>query len=433
MAKAAHVSALRPGEIVELTIDKPAAGGRMIARHAGQVILVSGAIPGERVQARIERAEKRVAFATAIAVGAASPDRRAGIADPSCGGCLYSHITYARQLALKASIVEDAFARIGKVAIPETIAVAASPERGYRMRARFHVAGGRPGFFREGTHVLCEPRSTGQLTSAAIDAVEGAVARVERGGAHVSSVELTENIAGDQRALSLETDGRGSVARSAAVEIVESGWAIGCSIAAVSGGRTSAGELRVADPLPALTGGRAAAGDLGRHPDAFFQANRYLVPALVGAVLDAVEEQGPVLDLYAGVGLFSVSLAAAGRGPIVAIEGDRASGADLQTNAGPFGAAVALFLESVEDYLERAHPAPQTVIVDPPRTGMSGEALGRVAALAPPRIIYVSCDPATMARDARRLVDAGYRLTSLQAFDLFPNTPHVESLGLFDR
>lgn len=433
MAKPAHASALRPGQVLELTVDKPAAGGRMIARHDGQVVLVSGAIPGERVRARIERADRRVAFAETVDVPVASTDRRAAIADPSCGGCVYSHIGYARQLALKASIVEDAFARIGRIALADPIPVAASPETGYRMRARLHAAGGRAGFYREGTHTLCDPRSTGQLTSDAVDAVERAIARVEQSGARVTSVEIAENIPGDQRGLFVETDGRGSSARSAPAEIVEAGWAIGCTVAGANGVRTSAGELRVVDSLSLLTGGRAAPGDLGRHPESFFQANRYLVPALVESVLDAVAEAGAVLDLYAGVGLFAVSLAACGRGPVVAVEGDRTSGADLQANAGPFGGAIALFLASVESYLGTVRAAPQTLIVDPPRTGMSGEALGRIAALAAPRIVYVSCDPATMARDARRLVDAGYALTSLQAFDLFPNTPHVESVGVFDR
>jgi 23S rRNA (uracil1939-C5)-methyltransferase len=88
---------------------------------------------------------------------------------------------------------------------------------------------------------------------------------------------------------------------------------------------------------------------------------------------------------------------------------------------------------SVEDYLLRRHPRAETVIVDPPRTGMSREAMQSIVAIRAERIVYVSCDPATMARDARRLLDAGYEVKSLEAFDLFPNTPHVETVGVFDR
>jgi 23S rRNA (uracil1939-C5)-methyltransferase len=433
MGKAAGVSSLRSGQIVELTIDKPAAGGRMIARYDGQIVLVAGAIPGERVAARIERSERRIAFASLVELRESSADRRTGLDDPLCGGCVYSHIEYPRQLTLKSAIVQDAFLRIGKIPLDAPVQVAASPERGHRMRARFHVAEGRAGFFREGTHTLCDPRSTGQLTPEAIDAVQSAVDRLERSGARVVSVELTENVPGDARALAIEIDERSSVPRSVLNEIVAAGGMTGCSAAGARHGRTAAGELRVADSLSTLTAGRIGSGDLGRHPEAFFQANRYLVPSLVTSVLDAAGPDGSVLDLYAGVGLFSVSLAASGRQDITAVEGDRASGADLQRNAGPYGKALTLALASVEDHLAGDVVAPETVVVDPPRTGMSGAALDRIAALAAPRIVYVSCDPATMARDARKLLDAGYSLAALQAFDLFPNTPHVESVGLFTR
>src|SRR5262245_42025916 len=126
----------------------------MIARHLGQVVLVRGAIPGERVKAWIERADKRMAYAVTREVVDASPDRREGAGDPLCGGALYSHIRYERQLAIKADVLRDAFARVGRYPLDQAIAVAGSPEEAYRMRARFHVHGGRAGFYRENTHQL---------------------------------------------------------------------------------------------------------------------------------------------------------------------------------------------------------------------------------------------------------------------------------------
>jgi tRNA/tmRNA/rRNA uracil-C5-methylase (TrmA/RlmC/RlmD family) len=149
--------------------------------------------------------------------------------------------------------------------------------------------------------------------------------------------------------------------------------------------------------------------------------------------MDAVPAGGEVLDLYAGVGLFAVALAAAGREGIVAVEGDRESGADLLRNAAPYRERVRAAVGLVEDHLRRDHPRPATLIVDPPRTGISREAMDAIPQLGARRIVYVSCDPPTMARDARRLLDAGYRLGSLTAFDLFPNTPHVEAVGVFER
>ena len=155
---------------------------------------------------------------------------------------------------------------------------------------------------------------------------------------------------------------------------------------------------------------------------------------LVSAVIAAVPQSGEVLDLYAGVGLFAVSLAAAGHLEVTAVEGDRTSGADLRRNARPVEPRIAAHVARVEDFLasRRGQPASAT-IVDPPRTGISKEALNAIIRHGSPRLVYVSCDPATLARDTRRLLDAGYRLESLRAFDLFPNTPHVESLAVFEH
>jgi 23S rRNA (uracil1939-C5)-methyltransferase len=419
------------GQQIELAIEKPAAGGRMIARHEGQVVLVAGALPGERVLARIDRAERRLAFASVVDVREISPDRREPAADPLCGGCVYSHISYPRQTALKAEIVRDAFLRIGRIPLPGEVPIAPSLERDYRMRARFHVHEGRFGFYREGTHVLCDAASTGQMTAAALQGVHHAVATVESAEAGPVSIELTENINGDRRALAIDVEIAGGITPAVLEQIIENDLVTGCVVRDRHGRRLVAGQPLVSDPIAVLTGGAAERGDVVRGPESFFQANRYLVPGLVTAVMGAVRPSGDVLDLYAGVGLFSIALAAAGRTGITAVEGDRASGSDLRRNAAAFDDAVALELDSVEAALHRSRPPLQTVIVDPPRTGISAEALTSLAALRATRIIYVSCDPATLARDARKLLDAGYLLDALQAFDLFPNTPHVECLGVF--
>ena len=141
---------LTAGQQIALDIEKPVAGGRMIARHDGQVILVLGAIPGERVRATIERVEKRLAFATATEVLVPSPDRRGDARDPRCGGCLYAHVAYPRQLRMKAEVVADAFVRLGRIPLAEPVPVAPSPEHGYRIRARLHVRGGRLGLLPRG-------------------------------------------------------------------------------------------------------------------------------------------------------------------------------------------------------------------------------------------------------------------------------------------
>ncbi len=422
---------LTAGDLIELDVEKPAAGGRMIARHGGQVVLVLGGIPGERVRARVERVEKRLAFASAADILTASTDRRELIPDPLCGGCVYAHIDYARQVALKSEVIADAFIRIGRIPLESPVPVAPSPESGYRLRARLHVAGGRAGFFREGTHQLCDAGGTGQLLPESLTAIEAVLSALGAAAADVASIEISENVAADERALHLELAGP-ALADGILSAAVAAGRLTGCTARSANGAFAMSGDPAVADPLVALTAGRAAGGELRRHAVSFFQGNRFLIADLVSAVMDAVPPDGDVLDLYAGVGLFAVSLAAAGRDGIAAVEGDRESGADLLRNAVPYAARLQAVVGRVEDHLRRRTPV-GTVIVDPPRTGMSREAMDAIVKLAADRLVYVSCDPPTMARDARRLLDAGYRIATLRGFDLFPNTPHVETVGVFER
>jgi 23S rRNA (uracil1939-C5)-methyltransferase len=143
---------------------------------------------------------------------------------------------------------------------------------------------------------------------------------------------------------------------------------------------------------------------------------------------------GPIVDLYAGVGLFSTVLAATGHAPVTAVEGDPVSSADLAVNARPFAGVLTVEAISVEAFLRTARiPPGATLLVDPPRTGVSREALDALLALRAPRVVYVSCDVATLARDLRRALDEGYALRTLEAFDLFPNTAHVESVAVLER
>lgn len=403
----------------------------MIARHEGQVLLVAGGIPGERVAARVERVEKRLAFAVAGDVIESSPDRRAASFDPACGGCSYAHIASPRQRVLKGEIIADAFARIGRHPLPGPVAVAGSPESGYRMRARLHVQGRRAGFYLEGTHRLCDAAATAQMLPETTAAIAAALEALGEAADAVAAVEVIENVAGDERALHLEMRGAAAIPAASLAAAVAAGGLTGCSARTETGAFSKSGDPAVGDPLPVLTGGRAASGVLRRQAVSFFQGNRHLLPALVGFVMDAVPAERQVLDLYAGVGLFAVSLAAAGREGIVAVEGDREGGADLLRNAAPWPAGIHARVAMVEDHLRRDRSRPGTVIVDPPRVGLSRDVLDALPRLGAGRILYVSCDPPTMARDARHLLDAGYRLESVTGFDLFPNTPHVESVALF--
>jgi 23S rRNA (uracil1939-C5)-methyltransferase len=414
---------LATGDQLRLRIEKPAAGGWMIARDGGRVILVSGAIPGEAVVARVERLGKGVAFAHVVSVAEPSADRREPFADPQCGGCLYAHVAYPRQLEIKGQVVADALTRIGRIPMPEPVAVASSPTDGYRMRARLHVRAGRVGFFREGTHEICDARPTRQLLPATCDALDRAAALLRSAGAElVREIEVSENIAADARALHLDAAGLLDPQLFAALAAAD-------GITGLTLGRELVGgDPHVVDRL--TVEGRQIS--LRRHVESFFQGNRYLLSALVGRVIQHIPPRAEVVDLYAGVGLFSVAAAVVREARVQAVEGDRAAARDLAFNAAQADAVEPIALP-VEAFVRgRSQPA-GAVIVDPPRTGMSRQALARALALAAPTLVYVSCDPATLARDLRRCLDAGYRLASVDAFDLFPNTPHLEMVVKLER
>ena len=408
------------GERYRLTIERPAAGGRMIARHEGAIVLVSGAIPGEVVDAEIEKTQRGTVWAATRDVLEASPDR-VPAADGACGGSVFAHIAYERQRQLKSEIIGDAFRRLARLPLESPTEVVGSRVDGYRMRARLHLRGGRIGFFREGTHSLCDAAATRQLRDDTNAVIQDLERRLAGGPADaISDIELSENIAATERVLHLELRPDGDASRLASA--LQISGVTGATCAHAENPRTMDlfGSPYVSDVIAGAT--------LQRHARSFFQGNRFLTPALVEHVLSSING-GPLLDLYAGVGVFSVTAERAGQGPVTAVEGDRSSSADLKRNAE--GRSVIVKADSVEQFVDRARDNYGTVIVDPPRTGLSKAALAGVVRLKAPRLVYVSCDVATLARDARAIVGAGYRIDSLRAFDLFPNTAHVETVISF--
>ena len=278
--------------------------------------------------------------------------------------------------------------------------------------------------------------ATGQLLPSTLEwiAQASALLRHQRtevsGPSGIAAMEISENVAGDQRAVHMDLHAGGDATRYQML----AGGLVGLSAHAADARDVTvlAGTPIIRDELQA---GQRRLG-LERNVRAFFQGNRYLLQPLVDRVLSLVD-RGPIVDLYGGVGLFGLSLAADGAAHVTVVEGDPISSEDLARNAAPFGdrvnvqrRSVETFLAGAATHLRRTNP---TVIVDPPRTGMTREALAGIINAEPARIVYVSCDVATLARDARTLVDAGWELTALTGIDLFPNTAHVESIAVFSR
>lgn len=423
---------IEPGSVVTLDVEKPAAGGRMLARYQGQVVLVWGAIPGERVTARVDQAKKSVAFASTVEVLSASPDRRTVSGDPRCGGNVLAHVAYERQRQLKGEIIRDAFGRLGRIPLDRAPDVMASPEHGYRMRARLHAANGRLGFYREESHELCDAIETGQLSETTGAWIAAAQEMLRTGSpGRVTAVEIAENIAGDERACHLDL--REGADPSAYAALASGLVGLTAQPADSLEAKTLSGTPRVTDLIQVRDGDAGVPLRLTRNVRAFFQGNRFLVEPLLHHVMALVTDE-PVVDLYAGGGLFGLGLLAAGAEDVTLVEGDPVSAADLQANADPYRPRARVERSSVEAFLVgRRAQRPATAIVDPPRTGLSRDAVAGILAMAPPKLVYVSCDPATLARDARALLEGGYTLGGIMGLDLFPNTAHVETVVQFIR
>jgi 23S rRNA (uracil1939-C5)-methyltransferase len=421
--------ATQDSPLVELMAERPVAGGRMLARLDGQIVFVAGAIPGERVRAAVTRRTGKVSWAETREVLEPSTDRRDAFADPRCGGALFAHIKYERQLQLKAEVVKDAFRRIGKIQLGEDIPVLSSPESAYRLRARLQVQGTRYGFVLEGTHELCDAGATNQLPAESLEAVGHLRETLGPAFGACGSIQVSESVAGRERVAICELRPGADAAPFVGLSL-PAGFT-GVVVQTEGGMFTAAGEDRLTDTSADLLGTESGP-QWTRRAASFFQGNRFLVGPLLDRVM-TLASGGTFADLYAGVGLFGVALAHRG-GSGFAVEGDEASGEDLSKNALQVEGRMSVRLEPVEvSTTARLRRPLDVVVVDPPRTGLSSAVAEGLIRWAVARIVYVSCDAPTLARDAALFIGGGYRLASLEALDMFPNTAHVECLAVFER
>jgi tRNA/tmRNA/rRNA uracil-C5-methylase (TrmA/RlmC/RlmD family) len=403
-ADEAQARPLDEAEPLVLEIERLAATGEGVARDAsGRVVFVPFTAPGDRVRARVREVRARFARAEVEAIERPSRDR----ADPACeafgqcGGCTWQHVRYPAQVAAKAAILEDALRRIGHLALPGPIEVVPCPiEYGYRIRTRVRVERGRVGYRQRRSHHLAPTTRCPILAPALERALVELPARA-RGGT------------GDWW-LALGSDG--------------------CAHAAPAG-RPPAGARRRA---PARVRLSVAGHELECGAGGFHQANGPLFETVAAAVVDAAGRGEAAIELFAGAGYLTLGLAR-NFGRVFAVEGSPGAARDLACNAERAGArAIEVLSRSVERALASAPLAgagihADVVVVDPPRAGLSRATVAGVLALAAPRIVYLSCDPATLARDAAALVAGGYTLEGVRGFDLFPQTPHVEALASFTR
>lgn len=419
---------LTTGDEVEVEVGPVAHGGHCVARYEGRVVFVRHSLPGERVRIRVTEGGPGDRFlrADAIEVLQASPHRvpvRCPVAGPGgCGGCDFQHVSTAYQRELKADVVAEQLRRLAGEERPVVVEPLDDDDGlRYRTRVEFAVADGVVGLRRHRSHDVIPVTGC----PIAVPDVDAALAETLAELADAPS-QLRGISALDVVAASGEAD-------TVVVEVPTDQPTPPIDITEVV--RTDAGE-------------RA----MGVDARGFWQVHRDAPRAFVETVLAAagVREGERVLDLYSGVGLFSVPLAeAVGRdGQLVAVESDRRAVDHLRDNLA--GHPWALVVPGrVDDLLGVARkgrrrgprrparsdllpPSADVIVLDPPRTGAGREVVAALTSLRPRRLVYVACDPAALARDTAYLADLGYALVGLRALDAFPMTHHVECIATFE-
>jgi len=380
---------------LRLTVERLASGGEGVARAPdGRVVFVPATVPGDVVDVRVVEEHKRFARAALERVVEPGPERVAPACAlvGTCGGCTWQHLEYTAQCRAKAERVRETFARVAGLEVPEPVGCTPSPvPLGYRSRARVGFRDGVVGFRRAGSHRLCAADRCPVLVPALEEALRGLATAPPSGDGELTLA------AGDDGTVCITGDGR----PGNAITIDAAGHTVEVS------------------------------------PGVFFQANAPLRSGLATAVHEAAGTGARALELFAGSGFFTLGLAARFERVLV-VEAQGRATRDLACNLAQNGLRN---VEVVTGVAERqlagprlAGYAPDVVVLDPPRKGLGRVSVERLASFAAPRIVYVSCDPATHARDVSRLaVAGGYALRHLQAFDLFPQTPHVEAIAVLER
>ena len=424
------------GEILQLTVGEPAHGGACVARdESGRVVFVRHAAPGEIVRARVTAVQKKLAWADAIEVVEASADRVESVwpqAGPGgVGGGELAHLTPAAQRDWKSRVIAGQLRRVGGEALSDAV----------EALGGVHVAPA------PGDEDANDPL-TGRRTriDVVIDA-DGRAGMHEFRGRRVIALEDMPLAVPAIRELGLfdeDTPWRrlwkpGDRVRAVAPSGGEPVVLIGEDTYAADGVRIDVDVLRWNVPLG------SGVESYYVRPSGFWQTHVCGAEVLANAVLAAAfgaHEAGAgraIMELYSGAGLFSVPLARAvgESGHVVTLEGDESAVCDAGDNLAAFDWVDAFAgnvdREGVVDLSGQLGAVPDVVVADPPRAGAGAEVCEAIAATGAPRVVLVSCDPAAGARDLRALTECGYTLASLQAWDLFPHTHHVEMVSVLSR
>jgi len=427
-----------------MVADKLVYGGAALGHHAGRPVLVPYALPGERVEAGTVRVAKGMVHARLLKVLEPAPERIAAQCPyfARCGGCHYQHLDAARQAGVKRNILRETLGRVGHIDWPGEITTHAADPWSYRNQVRLKIdASGHVGFFAADSHDLVAvdacPISSPRLNTVIRELASAEWSAKLRGW---NEVELRTDDRDENVVLTFfGADSHEPAIESMAQECVKRLPGVTGVAFAIASGHTARGPFhgrpRRRTSESRVFGSAALRYRVGEFDyrvsaGAFFQVSRFLLPEFVAAVTsDFAKPSGLAIDLYAGVGLFTLPLARIFR-EVAGVEASDTAAADLAVNLGSQGANNARAVRSTAaEFLRRyAQAAPDLVVLDPPRAGAEAEILRRLTALAPAELRYVSCHPPTLARDLALLLRHGYKIERVDLFDLFPQTFHVESV-----
>jgi 23S rRNA (uracil1939-C5)-methyltransferase len=437
------------GDVLELTVDSLAHGGNGVARRDGYVVFVAGAVPGDRVRAVVGKAKKAYAEARTVEIVAPSPDRVPPVADHP--GAPWQVLPYERQLAEKAAQVDDALQRIGRLSGYELEPIVGA-EQIWRYRNKLEYSFGTGpddelvcGFHAPGRWNEIVPMADCKLASERSNAVREQVL------AFCRTAGLPAWDRRDQRGVLrnlVVREGRRTgqiqarlVTSPAKLDVDGLVEAVDCdglwwTQTADLGESTAGGETTLLSGAPQLVE-RLGGLDFLISPEAFFQTNTEMAERLYAVTTEYAALRGHerVFDLFCGIGTIALTLAARARA-VIGVEIVEAAVADALANARLNEIANARFYAgdirlALRELVER-EGRPDVAVVDPPRAGLSQKVVRRIVEAAPSRIVYVSCNPTTLAPNAAQLVAAGYRLVRVRPVDMFPHTPHIECVALLE-
>ncbi len=433
------ITEIKKGDRLTLDFTDTTILGAGVAKHGGAVIFADGAVSGDTAEVAVTETKKNYYHAEVASLVTPSCHRISPDCPVygSCGGCSFRHISYEYEAELKRRAVEGALRRSGITGVPVDRIITGASDR-YRNKAVLHYADGKPGYYAEATHNTVMPEDSDcKLHPEYFKDVIGftdaffAAAGSKPAYLYIRSSEATGTFVVTVGGSALSVSDAKAYAEEARAKFPAlTGVFCSESDSADSGDmRCISGEAYLTDVFLGL--------DMRVSPAAFYQVNHDVAERLVATACELADLKSgeTAVDLYCGTGVFGLSLAKSAPGArVIGVEINEAAVENARECARRGGIDnIKFYFGDSADFAEHIGGSVDCAVIDPPRKGCSPKAIGELVRMAPKRIVYVSCNPATLARDLVKLTEAGYGIKEITAADLFPRTGHCESVCLLVR